>query len=215
LLKERDGVVPAGEGVHLCADRPDVVSIRWLSQDIRDGVTEGGWTSLFRLDRRGRAKVGESLGVAMLVGTYRHGDHRQSGIQAGQDRVESGVRDNQIAVGQQQIVGDVAFDDDMLGLGTELAWITIVPDGQDKVEWFSTETFQDRLVYVSGVVEDGAEAGVDGGKILRQPADPLRQYLVARGVERLRPDEVGGWRDDLIRRDPRGWDRRENEIASE
>lgn len=98
--------------------------------------------------------------------------------------------EHEIAVREEQRLGNVALDVDVRGLRPELIRVLIAPDCHDQVERRVAEPFEERAEDVSAVVDHRSQGEVDG-RALREAFTPFGEGLVAGLVERYGSEAVG------------------------
>ena len=82
--------------------------------------------------------------------------------EGGEQRVESAVENDGIAIGKDQGLRNVRFDPDIGGERMELSRIGGLPNGHDHVVFFGAERFDQRPKVVRSPVEGCAQGGING-----------------------------------------------------
>lgn len=177
-------VVRAREFRDLIANSLGIPPIRRIAEHLERDLADRVRRAPLRCDRSPRAESATAICIHRLVGVNRDREDRQAVAERGGDGAEPGVRDREVAVREENVLGDIALDVDVPRPWAEVGGVSIAADREDELDRLTLEAFEDRLEEAwCAAVDDGAEGGVDDG-LVGEARNPLRERLVALAAER-------------------------------
>ena len=145
-FEQRDRVFPPRHRRHRVAQSLGVGPIGRVGHHRHRCRSDRLGRPLLGADHAPHPQVGAALGVARLVAVDRDDDQRDPDTEAGHDRAEAAVRDDNGATGEQHGMGKIVLNADMRRLRPECGRVALTANPDDEVDRLIAQPGEDRLV---------------------------------------------------------------------